>query len=73
MVDRNGLENRRTARYRGFESLLLRSTSGESAYEKFISTFYFLELVVVQINVGMGIWIVAPFKISCFVEFISQI
>ena len=33
MVDRDGLENRCAERYRGFESLLLRSRRSENSYD----------------------------------------
>lgn len=43
VVDRNGLENRRTARYRGFESLLLRQESESRRYS--FTTFFIVILI----------------------------
>ena len=43
VVDCIGLENRRTERYRGFESLSLRSQRKESA-EKSVDSFFFILL-----------------------------
>ena len=44
VVDYNGLENRRTERYRGFESLSLRKSLLKEISEGFFISVYFLHI-----------------------------
>ena len=45
VVDYSGLENRRTATFRGFESLPLRKKSVKHQFFKRIDAFFFLQLL----------------------------